>query len=143
MVNMVGQILENHKITLHENKLPPEGFSHNKALHIIVQYEEKFISRVLIDGGSSLNIYPLTTLKRLGIGLHEIWMGNMNVKAYDGSQRATIIEINLHIQMGPTWFDVEFQVLDISATYNLLLGRPWIHAVGAVASTLNQAVNFK
>ncbi|XP_070010811.1 uncharacterized protein [Nicotiana sylvestris] len=45
--------------------------------------------------------------------------------------------------MGPTWFDVEFQVLDITISYNLLLGRPWIHTVGAVASTLHQAVKFE
>ncbi|XP_070040090.1 uncharacterized protein [Nicotiana tomentosiformis] len=70
-------------------------------------------------------------------------MGSMNVKAFDGSQRAIIGEINLSLQMGPTWFDVEFQVLDISATYNLLLGRPWIHTVGAVDSTLHQAVKFE
>ncbi|XP_070034182.1 uncharacterized protein [Nicotiana tomentosiformis] len=67
----------------------------------------------------------------------------MNVKAFDGSQRATIGEINLTLQMGPTWFDVEFQVLDISTTYNVLLGRPWIHAAGAMASTLHQAVKFE
>ncbi|XP_070003042.1 uncharacterized protein [Nicotiana sylvestris] len=67
----------------------------------------------------------------------------MNVKAFDGSQRATIGDINLCLQMGPTWFDVEFQVLDISATYNLLLGRPWIYVVGAVASTLHQAMKFE
>ncbi|XP_070044770.1 uncharacterized protein [Nicotiana tomentosiformis] len=95
------------------------------------------------DGGSSLNIFSLTTLKRLGKGLHEIRAGTMNVKAFDGSQRATIRETNLCLQMGPTWFDVEFQVLDISASYNLLLGRPWIHADGAVASTLHQAVKFE
>ncbi|XP_070004590.1 uncharacterized protein [Nicotiana sylvestris] len=65
-------------------------------------------------------------------------MGSMNVKAFDGSQRATIREINLDLQMGPTCFDVKSQVLDISATYNLLLGRPWIHIAGAVASTLHQ-----
>ncbi|XP_070049814.1 uncharacterized protein [Nicotiana tomentosiformis] len=143
MANMVGQVLERHKITFHEDELPPEGLSHNRSLHITVQSEDKFIARVLIDGGSSLNICPLTTLKRLGKGLYEIRMGSMNVKAFDGSQRATIGEINLNLQMGPTWFDVEFQVLDISATYNLLLGRPWIHVVGVVASTLHQAMKFE
>ncbi|XP_070050786.1 uncharacterized protein [Nicotiana tomentosiformis] len=137
MANMVGQVLENHKITFPEDELPSKGLSHNRALHVTVQFEDKFITKVLIDGGSSLNICPLTTLKRLGKGLHEIRMGSMNVKAFDGSQRATIGEINLDLQMGPTWFDVEFQVLDISATYNLLLVRPWIHAAGTVASTLH------
>ncbi|XP_070035321.1 uncharacterized protein [Nicotiana tomentosiformis] len=143
MDNMVGHVLESHKITFHEDELPPEGLSHNRALHITVQLEDKFIARVLINGGSSLNICPLTTPKRLGKGLHEIRMGSMNVKAFDGSQRATIREINLDLQMGLNWFDVEFQVLDIYATYNLLLGRSWIHAAGAVASTLYQAVKFE
>ncbi|XP_070041398.1 uncharacterized protein [Nicotiana tomentosiformis] len=143
MANMVEQVLESHKITFHEDELPPEGLGHNKALHITVQFEDKFIARVLIDGGSSLNICPLTTLKRLGKGLHEIWMESMNVNAFDGSHRATIGEINLDLHMGPTWFNVEFQVLDISTTYNLLLGWPWIHAAGAVASTLHQAVKFE
>ncbi|XP_070036216.1 uncharacterized protein [Nicotiana tomentosiformis] len=122
MENMVGQVPKSHKITFHEDELPPEGLSHNRALHITVQFEETFIARVLIDGGSSLNICPLTTLKRLGKVLHEIWMGSINIKAFDGSKRATIGEINLNLKVGPAWFDVEFQVLDISATYNLLDG---------------------
>ncbi|XP_070040597.1 uncharacterized protein [Nicotiana tomentosiformis] len=102
------------------------------------KFEDKFIARVLI-----VNIYPLTTLKRLSKGLHEIRAGSMNVKVFDGSQRATIGETNLNLQIGPTWFDVEFQVFDISATYNLLLGRPWIHAAGVVASTLHQVMKFE
>ncbi|XP_070036159.1 uncharacterized protein [Nicotiana tomentosiformis] len=36
MANMVGQVLESHKITFHEDELPPEGLSHNKVLHITV-----------------------------------------------------------------------------------------------------------
>ena len=45
--------------------------------------------------------------------------------------------------MGLTWFDVEFKIFDISATYNLLLGRPWIHAARVVASTVHQAMKFE
>ncbi|XP_075077501.1 uncharacterized protein LOC142164161 [Nicotiana tabacum] len=112
-------------------------------MHITVQFEDKFIARVLIDGGSSLNICPLTTLKRWGKDFHKIRVGSMNVKSFYGSQRAIIGDINLCLQLGPTWFDVEFHVLDISATYNLLLGQPWIYAAGAVASTLHQAMKFE
>ncbi|XP_070013296.1 uncharacterized protein [Nicotiana sylvestris] len=143
IANMVGQVLESHKITFHEDELPPEGLGHNKALHITAQCEDHFVTRILVDGGSSLNICLLVTLWTLGKGLHEIKDGAIGVKAFDGSQRSTIGEISLCLQMGPTWFDVEFQVIDISASYNLLLGRPWILAVGAVASTLHQAVKFE
>ncbi|XP_070026409.1 uncharacterized protein [Nicotiana sylvestris] len=143
MDNMVRQVLESRKITFHEDELPPEGLGHNKALHITVQCEDYFITRILIDRGSSLNICPLVTLKKLGRGLHEIKDGSINVKAFDGSQRSIIGEISLCLQMGTTWFDVDFQVIDMPTSYNLLLGRPWIHIAGAVASTLYQAVKFE
>ncbi|XP_070015601.1 uncharacterized protein [Nicotiana sylvestris] len=113
MANMVGQVLESHKITFHEDELPPEGLGHNKALHITAQCEDHFITRILVDGGSSLNICPLITLRTLGKGLHEVKDGAISVKAFDGSQRSTIGEISLCLQMGPTWFDVEFQIQKI------------------------------
>ncbi|XP_070002162.1 uncharacterized protein [Nicotiana sylvestris] len=140
---MVGQVLESHKITFHEDELPPEGLSHNKELHITVQCEDYFITRILIDGGSSLNISPLVTLGTLRKGLHEIKDGAINVKDFNGSQRSIIGEISLCLQMGPTWFDVYFQVIDVPTSYNMLFGRPWIHAAGAVVSTLHQAVKFE
>ncbi|XP_070008170.1 uncharacterized protein [Nicotiana sylvestris] len=112
--NMVGQVLESHKITFHEDELPPEGLGHNKALHITVQCEDYFITKILIDGGSSLNICPLVTLKKLGKGLHEIKDEAINVKAFDGSQRSTIEEISLCLQMGPTCITITY--LDQSMT---------------------------
>nr|XP_009781341.1 PREDICTED: uncharacterized protein LOC104230270 [Nicotiana sylvestris] len=63
-------------------------------------------------------------------GLYEIRVGSMNGQTFDGSQMATIGKINLSLQMGPTWFDVEFQLLDISVTYNLLLGDPGYMSLG-------------
>ncbi|XP_070004262.1 uncharacterized protein [Nicotiana sylvestris] len=90
MANMVGQVLESHKITFHEDALPPEELSHNKALHITVQCEDHFITRILVDGGSSLNICPLITLRTLGKGLHEVKHGAISVKAFDGSQSVAL-----------------------------------------------------
>ncbi|XP_075103651.1 uncharacterized protein LOC142178225 [Nicotiana tabacum] len=95
MENMVGQVLESHKITFHKDELPLEGFGHNKALHITVQCEDHFITKILVDGGSSLNICPLITLRTLGKGLHEVKDGAISVKAFDGSQRSAIGEISL------------------------------------------------
>ncbi|XP_070015865.1 uncharacterized protein [Nicotiana sylvestris] len=122
MANMVGHVLESHKITFHEDELPPEGLGHNKALHITAQCEDHFITKILVDGGSNLNICPLITLRTLGKGLHEVKDGAISVKAFDGSQRSTNGEISLCLQMGSTWFDVEFQVIGVPASYNLLLG---------------------
>ncbi|XP_070044909.1 uncharacterized protein [Nicotiana tomentosiformis] len=47
------------------------------------------------------------------------------------------------LKIGPVEFTMEFQVLDVAVSYNLLLGRPWIHAAKAIPSSLHQMVKFE
>ena len=49
------------------------------------------------------------------------------VRAFDGTRQEVTGEIEIEMQIGPCTFNVEFQVMDISLSYNFLLGRPWIH----------------
>ncbi|XP_077249179.1 uncharacterized protein LOC143888625 [Tasmannia lanceolata] len=39
-------------------------------------------------------------------------------------------------------FEIEFQVLDIKPSFNLLLGRPWLHKYGVIPSSLHQKLKF-
>lgn len=48
----------------------------------------------------------------------------------------------LPIQVGPVVKDIIYQVLDKELTYNILLGRPWIHEMQAVPSTYHQCLKF-
>jgi hypothetical protein len=64
------------------------------------------------------------------------------VKAFDGSKRAVMGEIDLPVLIGPQLFTITLQIMDINPAYSCLLGRPWIHAVGAVTSTLHQKLKF-
>jgi len=64
------------------------------------------------------------------------------VRAFDGSKREVVGEIELPVQIGPSVFQIVFQVVDIAPAYSLLLGRPWIHSVGVVPSTLYQKLKF-
>lgn len=64
------------------------------------------------------------------------------VRAFDGSRRQVISEIDLPIWVGPHLFTIMFQVIDINPTYNCLLWRPWIHVSGAVTSMLHQKLKF-
>ncbi|XP_070020030.1 uncharacterized protein [Nicotiana sylvestris] len=77
------------------------------------------------------------------IGTERIRPNNVCVRAFDGIKRDTIGEIDLILTIGPVDFEVTFQVLDMDTSYNFLLGRPWIHAAGAVPSTLHQMVKFE
>ena len=64
------------------------------------------------------------------------------VKAFDGSRKSIIGEVDLPIHIGPCMFHITFQVMDIFPAYNCLLGRPWIHEAGVVTSTLHQKLKF-
>jgi len=139
---IVSHITANNYLTFTEEELPSEGRGHNKALHISVKCMNHFISRVLIDNGSSLNVMPKATLNKLSTeGIH-LRPSTMVVRAFDGSKREVVGEVELSVQVGPCTFQVVFQVMDISPAYSCLLGRPWIHTAGVVPSTLHQKLKF-
>ncbi|KAK8609166.1 hypothetical protein V6N13_025473 [Hibiscus sabdariffa] len=84
---------------------------------------EEILEGVLIDNGSALNVLPLATLKKSPVD-------STHVKAYHNVVRAF------------DEYEVDFVVMDIKLAYSCLLGRPWIHAAGAVPSTLHQKLKF-
>ena len=66
----------------------------------------------------------------------------MVVRAFDGTKKGVLENIELPIQVGPCTFNLEFIVMDINPSYNCLLRRPWIHMTSAIPSTLHQKVKF-
>ena len=85
---------------------------------------------------------PLSTLMRLPVDRSYMKHSKTVVRAFEDTRREVIGEIEIEMQIVPCTFNVEFQVMDISPSYNCLLGRPWIHIAGAVPSTLHQKIKF-
>ena len=50
--------------------------------------------------------------------------------------------LSTHVMIGPVIYSILFQVLRIQSSFNLLLGRPWIHEAGAIPSSLHQKVKL-
>lgn len=140
--NLVGQVLATNVITFTDDELPPEGSGHNRALHITVKCKDMIVARVLIDNGSALNVCLLITTEKLGIEKAALRPCNTVIKAFDGSKRKVLGEIDLPVEIGPYTFEVTFQVLDIPTAYNFMLGRPWVHTAGAVPSSLHQSIKY-
>ena len=89
-----------------------------------------------------MNVMPLSTLMRLLVDRSYMKHSKTVVRAFDGTRREVTGEIEIEMQIGPCTFNVEFQVMNLSSSYNCLLGRPWIHIAGAVPSTLHQKIKF-
>ncbi|PKI67456.1 hypothetical protein CRG98_012040 [Punica granatum] len=78
----------------------------------------------------------------MNVDMSRIRASKTTVRAFDGSRREVTGEIDLLIDVGPCSFSVTFQILEIPNAFSLLLGRPWIHAAGAVPSSLHQKLKF-
>jgi len=107
-----------------------------------VNYKSDALSNILVDTCSALNVMAKTTLDQLSYQGPSMRRSGVVVKAFDGSRKSVIGEVDLPIIIGPSVFQITFQVMDIRATYSCLLGRPWIHEAGAVTSTLHQKLKF-
>ena len=109
---------------------------------MFVKYLDHIVAKVLIEHGSSLNVMPKSTLDKLPFNASHLKPSSMVVWDFDGSHRDIKGEIDLLIQIRPHICQITFQVMDINLAYRCLLGRPWIHSVGVVPSTLHQRLKF-
>ena len=129
-------------ISFSDDEIPSNGRGSVKALHITTRCKGYIIPNVLIDNGSALNVMPLATLSRISMDLSHLRPCHSTVRAFDRTMREVMEKIEIPLEVGPYIYDVEFQVMDITPSYNCLLGRPWIHSAGAVPSSLHQKVKF-
>ncbi|WJZ94855.1 hypothetical protein VitviT2T_013680 [Vitis vinifera] len=129
-------------IVFSDDDLPPEGSGHTRPLYISVGCSGRRVPSVLLDNGSALNVCPLATAIALGYTPSDFGPSTQTVRAYDSTRREVMGTLEIELLIGPTTFITIFQVLRIPTSFNLLLGRPWIHRAGAIPSSLHQKVKF-
>ena len=129
-------------IVFSDDDLPPKGLYHVRPLFIDVACSGRRVSSVLLDNSSALNVCPLVTAITLGFSPSDFGPSTQTVIAYDGTQRTVMGTLTTHVMIGPVRYFVFFQDLRIQSSFNLLLGRPWIHEAAAIPSSLHQKVKF-
>lgn len=132
LVQIISHIRMANTLTFTDKDPPKEGMNHNKALHIKVITTGKRVPMVLVDNGSALNVCRFRTATCLGYQQKSFAVLGQAIRAYDNTRREVMGILALEFTAGPVLFKEKFQVLDIPASFNLLLGRPWIHAIEAV-----------
>ena len=74
------------------------------------------------------------------LGLHpdDLEQSNGPMVGFNGTPTWPLGATNMEVQAGTKKIKTEFLVTDPPLPYNIILGRPWLHAIGAVPSTLHQ-----
>ncbi|KAK9682792.1 hypothetical protein RND81_10G096600 [Saponaria officinalis] len=142
VVNHISTYWLPKAVTFSDSDLPVFGSDHNLALYVNVECRKKNLPVTLIDNRSAVNVLPLSTAYLLGLKDEDFTPCNEGVRAFDGTRRNIKGTISLRIKTGPVERKTDFQVIDVAPSYNMLLGRPWIHAVQAITSTLHQKVKI-
>ncbi|XP_059635883.1 uncharacterized protein LOC132278072 [Cornus florida] len=101
---------------------------------------ECLVRRVLIDPGSSANVMPKVAFDRLEIKPKVLKCTENPLLGFDGKRVKPIGTIELLVRAAEKELVESFVVVEIHPSYNLLIGRGWIHRVQGVPSTLHQVM---
>ena len=95
------------------------------------------MSKMLVDGGASVNLMPYTTFHKLGKGPGDLIEINMMLKDFGGNPSKTWGAMNIELIIGSKTLLTTFFVIDGKGSYSLLLGHDWIQANCSVPLTMH------
>ena len=86
-------------------------------------------------------MYP-DLYKGLGLKPENLTTYSSLLVSYEGKMVVPKGQIRLPIQVGTDVVEVDFIVVDAFSPYMAIMGRPWLHTLGAVSSTIHQKVKY-
>ena len=92
--------------------------------------------------GSALSIIPKRLLYFPGIPLSRLSTTTTTIYGFNAGSSHPLGKIRLRCQIGDLKSEVTCYVIDADTSYNLLLGRPWIHANWIIPSILHQCSKY-
>ena len=96
----------------------------------------------MVDGGSAAKIMYPDLYKGLNLKLEDLTPYSSLLMSFDGKLVILKGMIRLPIQTGPEIVEVNFIVMETYSPCTAIVGRPWLHTLGIVASSLHQKVKF-
>ncbi|XP_070019685.1 uncharacterized protein [Nicotiana sylvestris] len=114
---------------------------HNDAWVISILMNIIQAKRMLVDPGSSANIIRSRVTEQLGLQ-DQIVPATRVLNVFNIANETTKREIMFPVNVAETIQETKFHVIEGDMRYNALLGRPWIHNMRAVPSTLHQVLKF-
>ncbi|XP_019253957.1 PREDICTED: uncharacterized protein LOC109232657 [Nicotiana attenuata] len=93
------------------------------------------------DLGSSANIIRSRVVEQLGLQ-DQIVLAVRVLNGFNMACETTKMETTLPVNTAGTIQEAKLYVIEADMRYNDLFGRPWVHNMRAVPSTLHQALKF-
>ncbi|XP_030930222.1 uncharacterized protein LOC115955943 [Quercus lobata] len=115
---------------------------YDDALMVTLRIGEYDVKRVMIDQGSAVDVMYPDLYKGLNLKSENLVAYNSPLVSFEGRMVIPKGQIRLPMQTGTNVVEVDFIVMDVFSPYTAIMGRPWLHTLGAVSSTLHQKVKY-
>ena len=115
---------------------------HDDALVVTLRIGGYDVKRVLVDQGSAIEIMYPNLYKRLNLKFENLTAYESSLISFEGKTVISKGQIRLPIKTDLEIVEVDFIVVNSYSPYTTIVARPWLHALGAVSSTLHQKVKY-
>ena len=115
---------------------------HEDALVVTLRIGGYDVKRVMVDQGNAAEIMYPNLYKGLGLKPEDLTTYNSPLVSFEGKMVIPKGQIRLPVQISTDVVEVDFIVVDAFFPYTAIMGRPWLHSLGAILSTLHQKVKY-
>ena len=91
----------------------------------------------MIDQGNAVEIMYPDLYKGLNLKLKNLTAYSSHLVSFEGKMVIPKGQIRLLVQIGSDVVEVDFIVVDAFSPYTAIMGRPWLHTLGAISSTFH------
>ncbi|XP_075663103.1 uncharacterized protein LOC142632613 [Castanea sativa] len=155
VMTVVRPLSENSNLGLKRAKVALQlelSFSENDNIGIIQPYDDALVvtlrivgydvRRVMVDQGSGAEIMYPYLYRGLGLKLKDLTSYDSPLVGFNGKMVIPMGQVKLPVQTGLEVVKVNFIMVDADSPYVAIVARPWLHAMGAVPSTLHLKVKY-
>ena len=100
------------------------------------------MKRVLVDQGNRAKIMYPDLYKELNLKLEDLVGYDSPLLGINGKVVIPRGQIRLPVQTSSEVVEVDFIMVDAYSPYTAIIVRPWLHALGAIFSTLHLKVKY-
>ena len=95
-----------------------------------------------MDQGSAIKIMYPDLYKGLNLKPEDLTAYESPLVSFEGKTVIPKGQIKLPIQTASEILEVDFIIVDSYSPYTAIVAKPWLHALGAISSTLYQKVKY-
>jgi hypothetical protein len=115
-----------------------KNYKHLKALYLKGYINGQPVNKMLVDTGAAINIMLYSVLHRLGQSIGDLIKTNVMLSDFNGQTLEAQGILSVDLTVGNKTIPTSFFIISSKSTYNVLLGRDWIHANCCIPSTMHQ-----